>query len=230
MYTETRGGDVPMFRSIGAFLIIGALASCSPSTGGGSGPSVDNGGVTNGGFGGVGNSGAGGAINPGNGGSSNTGGGVVFIPTGGANGTSGAAGKDGGCGGYTRTGEIVPLDIYIMFDQSKSMACPIANGGPEDCSVPCRWNAVKAALISFVQNVGASTIDVGLGYFGTQPSPPGSSCLPKDYVQDVEIGPLSTNAQLIINSLNAHNPLTDTPTLPALQSLPYSRAISASLA
>jgi hypothetical protein len=119
-------------------------------------------------------------------------------------------GVDGGsCGGESLAGEVVPLDIYIMFDQSKSMSCPIATGD--------RWGAVKAALTSFVQNQGASSINVGLGYFGTDQSPPGSSCAPADYQPEVGIGPLSQNAQAIVDSLNGHFPLTDTPTLPAVQ-------------
>ena len=193
----------------GAGLIAASLGACSPSTGNQPG---DNGGSGNpgGGSAGFGGDGAGGGANPNDGGSGNlgTGGsGFVFKDSGSQ---MGAGGKDGGCGGQIYAGEIVPLDIYIMFDQSASMSCSIASG--------TRWDAVKTALTSFVQNQGAATINVGLGYFGTAASPPGSSCLPTDYKPDVEIGPLSTTGPAIVASLNAHNPLTDTPTLPALQS------------
>jgi hypothetical protein len=136
--------------------------------------------------------------------------------TGGTNGTAGAA-EDGGCGEQVYKGEQVPLDIYIMFDQSASMSC--------SAGATNRWDAVKGALSGFVQSPGAATLNVGLGYFGTAASPPGSSCLPSDYKVDVPIGPLSTTAPAIVNSLNAHGPLTDTPTYPALQAA-VSHAIS----
>jgi hypothetical protein len=80
-----------------------------------------------------------------------------------------------------------------------------------------RWNDASAGITSFIQSSGAASIDVGLGYFGTSPSPPGSSCLPADYKADVEIGPVSLTAQAIVASLAAHSPQTDTPTLPALE-------------
>jgi hypothetical protein len=201
-----------MFRSIGAFLVVGgvvqAFAGCGPKSDDGTAtPPLATAGAA--GFG------AGGAVGVGGtdpGGTAGTGGGPIFGSTGGINGTSGTAGapEDGGCGEQSYQGEQVPLDIYIMFDQSASMSCPLAGG--------TRWDAVKNALTSFVQNAGAATISVGLGYFGTAASPPGSSCLPTDYKVDVEIGPLSVTAPLIVNSLSAHSPLTDTPTLPALQS------------
>lgn len=217
-----------MFRTFGAFLVVGAFvqafAACGPKTGDGGDPTPGAAGFS--GFGGGGAAGFGGVpLGGGAGIPAGDTGGMVFFTTGGAAGT-GAGGKqeDGGCGEQSYQGEQVPLDIYIMFDQSKSMACPITSGGPEDCSVPCRWNAVKTALTSFVQNAGATTISVGLGYFGPGPGL-ASTCDPKAYVPDVDIGLLSVTAPLIVNSLGTHNPLTDTPTLPALQAA-VSHAIS----
>jgi hypothetical protein len=205
-----------MFRSIGAFLVLGvvgyAFTACGPkSNDGETTPPLSNAGAS--GFGGGGFGAAvvgGGGVNPG--GTTGTGSGPIFGNTGGLQGTSGNGGapEDGGCGEQGYQGEQVPLDIYIMFDQSASMSCTIGTG--------TRWDAVKAALASFVQNAGATTINVGLGYFGTAASPPGSSCLPSDYRPDVEIGPLAVTGPAIVTSLNAHGPLTDTPTYPALQS------------
>jgi hypothetical protein len=165
---------------------------------------------------GLGGGGAGAVVNGGGGanpgGATGSGSGPIFGSTGGVSGASGAAGapEDGGCGQQEYQGEQVPLDIYIMFDKSASMTCPIAAG--------TRWDAVKAALASFVQNAGAATISVGLGYFGLSASPPGSQCDPKLYVPAVEIGPLAVTAPAIVNSLNVETPVTDTPTYPALQS------------
>lgn len=194
-----------MFRSTGALAVLALLLGCSPSTGGSGSPA--NGGSPNAG----GGTGAGGgspnAGGPSGGFDNGSGGGTLFAPDSGLIGTGGG---DAGCAGVVVQGEQLPLDLYIMFDQSASMSCAI---GSSD-----RWAAVKTALSGFVQNPGATGIAVGLGYFGTAASPPGSSCNPVDYKPDVEISPLSTSAQAIVASLNAHNPLTDTPTLPALQS------------
>lgn len=132
------------------------------------------------------------------------------VGSGGVPGNGGAAGTNGteiDSGTASRS-----TDIYILIDQSASMGCLIGSG-------KSRWSALKSALESFAQaQDAATTISVGLGYFGTAASPPGSSCTPIDYQPDVEIGPLSVTASAIVNSLNNHNPLTDTPTLPALQS------------
>lgn len=134
-------------------------------------------------------------------------GGVMLFAT--DSGLMAATGGDAGCAGVVSKGEELPLDLYIMFDQSASMSCSV---GSSD-----RWTVVKAALGGFVQDPGAAGMEVGLGYFGTAASPPGSSCVPSDYAPDVEISPLATSAQSIVDSLEAHHPLTDTPTLPALQ-------------
>lgn len=132
----------------------------------------------------------------GNGGTANTTGGTPSA-TGGMNGTGGTVDSGAGCGA---------VDIYILIDQSASMSCSAGSSS--------RWDSVKGALTSFVQNAGA-TMNVGIGYFGTAASPPGSSCVQTDYLVDAEIGSTSS---AIVNSLNAHQPFTDTPTLPALQS------------
>src|SRR5262245_12649934 len=134
-----------MFRSIGAFLVVGAIvhsfAACGPKSNDDSTtpPLATAGGA---GIGGVGAGGPNpGGANPG--GSSM--GGLIF-GTGGVAGASGSAGatEDAGCGQQDYQGEQVPLDIYIMFDRSASMTCTTATG--------TRWDAVKAALSSFVQN------------------------------------------------------------------------------
>jgi hypothetical protein len=146
--------------------------------------------------------------------------GPVFGGTSGASGSSGTNGfptglqqriGDTNCYANVSQGEHVPLDLYIMFDQSLSMSCPTASGGT-------RWEAVKAALSSFVQDPGASGIGVGIQYFGLGDIPVLSSCDVAVYVNpDVEIGALPPNAQPIVDSLNRHGPATTTSTGPALQ-------------
>jgi hypothetical protein len=148
------------------------------------------------------------------------------------------------CRAITQKGTQVTVDIFIMFDQSKSMSCAIATppttgtaGAAGAAGAPAtggatgaggatgtttdRWTAVKNALISFLNAPAAAGINVGIQYFGLggQTSPFGtlSSCLATDYqMADVEIAALPGNAQPIIASLNAHTPTTNTPTAPAL--------------
>jgi hypothetical protein len=115
------------------------------------------------------------------------------------------------CYANVSQGEHVPLDLYIMFDQSLSMSCPTASGAT-------RWDAVKSALSSFVQDRAADGIGVGMQYFGLGDIPVLSSCDVADYVNaDVEIAPLPQNAQPILDSLGRHGPATTTSTAPALQ-------------
>jgi hypothetical protein len=91
------------------------------------------------------------------------------------------------------------------------MTCPTASGSS-------RWDAVKAALISFLQDPAANGISVGIQYFGLGSGILASDCTVSLYATpDVEIGPLPGNAQPLVNSLNGHGPATDTPTSVALQ-------------
>lgn len=95
---------------------------------------------------GAGKSGGNGSGGSGNGNPSGEGGG--FIP-----GTSSSGGLGGGsCGATVIQGEQVPLGMYLMIDKSGSMQ-------------GANWNAVKAALKTFVDQPSAAGIGVGLEYF-----------------------------------------------------------------
>lgn len=139
------------------------------------------------------------------------GGGPVFMGSSG-NAGSGITQRIGdSCYANVSQGEHVPLDLYIMFDQSLSMSCQTASGGT-------RWGDVKNALASFVQDPAAGGIGVGIQYFGQGSTPFLSSCNVSDYLNaDVEIAPLPPNAQPILDSLGRHGPGTTTSTAPALQ-------------
>jgi hypothetical protein len=116
------------------------------------------------------------------------------------------------CYANVTQGEHVPLDLYIMFDQSLSMSCETVAGGTT------RWDAVKSALSNFVQDQAAAGIGVGIQYFGQGSVPFLSSCNVADYLNaDVEIAPLPQNSQPILDSLNRHGPGTNTPTAVAVQ-------------
>jgi hypothetical protein len=155
---------------------------------------------------------------------------------------SGGAGVGGGaCAAQKVEAQLLPLDMYIMQDQSGSMSDMVSEGGT-------KWQAVTNALTAFVQQPGLTGISMGIQYFGL---PPGGSqvcpvtcvtdadcgacapcfidiclgaaggtdsCNPSDYAMpEVEIAPLPGVGTAIINSLAQHSPSTSTPTGPALQ-------------
>jgi len=164
-------------------------------------------------------------------------GGTGDIGTGGTRSASttgaGASGSGGACASLEIKTEKVPLDIFIMLDQSGSM---------EDDN---KWGSVTGAIGAFVSLPEVSGIGVGLQYFALPASiscppsctvdadcgtcgpcfqniciPAGSSdsCNPADYATaEVPIAPLPGNAQALIDSMAMHGPSTGTPTKPALQ-------------
>jgi len=81
---------------------------------------------------------------------------------------TGGTTSDGGfqaCAADSTRAQSLPLDMYIMLDQSGSMTDSVAGGGD-------KWTAVTGALNSFVNQPGLAGISVGIQYFGL---PPGSS-------------------------------------------------------
>jgi hypothetical protein len=127
-------------------------------------------------------------------------------PGGGSSGFSGGTGSgdDGGlqlngaCAYSTSKGQEKALDVYIMLDQSLSMAGP-------------KWTGVTNAINSFVMQP-LTGVSVGIQYFALN----GLSCTDTDYATpEVEIAPLPGVASKITASLAAHAPSTVTPTLAA---------------
>jgi hypothetical protein len=175
--------------------------------------------------------------------SSSTGTGGAFTSSSAASG--GSTGAGGGCVGTSFAAEPVPLDIFVMLDQSGSMNLSAGNG-------MSRWESVKAAITSFVQQPATAGIGMGIQYFGLgQPSVAGcyviectsdadcingcgpcnssgvcssqynpdvDSCDPLDYAwADVPIQQLPGVGNFIIGSMTMHAPGTNTPTAPALE-------------
>ena len=113
------------------------------------------------------------------------------------------------CAAMAQRAEGIPVDMYVMFDQSVSMNELV---GTNDS----RWTALVRAFKQFLSKPTTAGIGVGIQYFGLGP-PDQSSCNPDDYANpDVEIAPLPGNATAIKNSLSNHMPTSDTPTVPAL--------------
>jgi hypothetical protein len=148
------------------------------------------------------------------------------LPSGGG-GSGGATGGGGGgssgapsaCGGSTSAckaeryvGVKVPLDIYVMFDQSGSMALT-------DDGQTMRIDAVRSAVEQFLKAPESEGINIGIGYFGQQPLECAcTSCNPADYARPgVQMGVLPAHATAMMQSLKAIKPTGETPTGPAIR-------------
>jgi hypothetical protein len=167
--------------------------------------------------------------------------------------SSGAGGSGGGCAGKALMAMPVPLDIFVMLDQSGSMSTDAGNG-------MSRWQTVKSALTSFTQQPSTAGIGLGLQYFGlpdpsvlgctTMPcaldsdctngcttcgpggvchspyNPDIDTCVAGEYAwAEVPIAPLPGVAGAIFSSLGMHAPGTNTPTAPALEgAIDYAKA------
>jgi hypothetical protein len=148
-------------------------------------------------------------------------------PDAGSDAASGGGGNIGGaCAAAFTQAERLPLDMFIMLDQSGSMA----EGTPQ------KWNAIKSALTRFAQSPESAGFGIGIQYFPLGVAPcagsgfgcscldglcfrtTGGSCSTSDYsVPDVVIAQIPGVAPLMIDSLDAHSPNGGTPTGPALE-------------
>jgi hypothetical protein len=149
----------------------------------------------------------------GKGGSGGSAGTIGFDAAGGTSGSgtvgAGGVGDSGICAADHVTAEAVPVDIFIMLDQSTSMTKEIPGGGNI-------WNALTGAINQFVQSPAAAGIGVGIQYFGLGIAP--ASCDVAQYANpEVPIAPLPGVAGAITASLAAHQPSSFTPTGPALE-------------
>jgi hypothetical protein len=120
------------------------------------------------------------------------------------------------CAGEVATAVPIPLDMFIMLDQSTSMNETLPN------STQTRWQAVTSAIVNFLNTPQATQLGVGIGYFGLPAvggTPGASSCDVNAYATpDVEIGALSdpTVVTALTSSIGRHAPSSFTPTGPAL--------------
>jgi hypothetical protein len=209
-------------------------AVCAASIGACSADSDDDSSFSNSGNGGSGNGSGNGAGDP-----SGSGGETVTVGQG-----TGGSGVGGGCVGTGNTAQKVPLDLFVMLDQSGSMDGITGSG-------ESKWTVVTNAFNAFVAQPETAGIGMGLQYFGLGgaagcPSVPfcmtdvecgacgpcdlqfgvgicagalaSDSCNAADYATaEVPIQPLPGVANAITASLGMHGPSTGTPTLPALQ-------------
>ncbi|MFO0662267.1 MAG: vWA domain-containing protein, partial [Polyangiaceae bacterium] len=82
-------------------------------------------------------------------------------------GSAGTAGQD--CGGTTQTAQKIPLDIYMMLDQSGSMTSEVDPG-------TSKWQAVVTAMTDFWNNTPADGLGIGLQFFSVIKNNAPASC------------------------------------------------------
>jgi Mg-chelatase subunit ChlD len=111
-----------------------------------------------------------------------------------------------GCVGEFYEGESLPLDIYIMFDQSGSML--------NDVGGLTRMAAVQQATREFLREPESAGIGVGIGYFGHQPIGE-TRC--EDALYAAPDVPISIDHEAVIRSLDGREPTGETPTASALR-------------
>ncbi|RYZ09104.1 MAG: VWA domain-containing protein [Myxococcales bacterium] len=110
------------------------------------------------------------------------------------------------CAAQAYEGEAVPLDIYIMFDQSGSML--------NDVGGVTRMEAVQRATSTFLRDQASAEIRVGVGYFGFQPIG-STSCVAEDYASPSVAVTLDHEA--VLSSLGEREPTGETPTGAAIR-------------
>src|SRR6185436_16708357 len=101
-----------------------------------------------------------------------------------------------------------PAAVYFMVDQSAAMSDPLPNGSGT------WWDAVTAGLRDFFRNPAAQNLTVGIQYFPLDGSAP-ASCLSDYTTPEIELAPLSENADALVNSLSRHAPTGARPLTPA---------------
>ena len=120
---------------------------------------------------------------------------------------------DAACAATKETAKLVPLDIFIMMDQSGSMSEKTSSG-------VAKWEAIKSAISTFLGDTGSEGLGVGIGYFPIETGGLFSddSCKISDYQKpEVEIAVLPGAKSPIEASLAKHGPSGGTPTGPALR-------------
>ena len=124
-------------------------------------------------------------------------GGIDFLPQGGNGGTD-------ACALYELTAEVKPVNLYIMFDKSNSMA-----GN--------KWTAAKAGLTAFVEDEAAAGLKVALRFF-PRPADATPACDQQAYkAPTVDFTELPGGAPAIVSAIEAEAPDGfSTPIYPAL--------------
>lgn len=182
-----------MRRFAGVLVLVGAVlghaAGCSGSeddgTGGAAGATAGSAGASQ----------QGGAAGVAGAGASGKAGGVV---------STGGQGGAVGCASDSAKAIQRPIDLYVMLDQSSSMA-------QND-----KWLNVTTALEAFLNNENQTGLGVGLQYFPLFNT--AAQCVASQYAQpEIPIKQLPAAAKELTDSITKHAPVgAETPTRPAL--------------
>jgi len=137
------------------------------------------------------------------------------------------SGRGSECVGSAFEGEVVPLDIYVMFDLSCSMSCSIDHSGccrNNDNPDPLdewRIQPVREAMRAFLTDEASAGISVGLGFFGDHAIDANHDpvvCSVESHTDAaVEIQPLPGAADELTAELDAGEPQGGTPTHLAIE-------------
>jgi hypothetical protein len=135
--------------------------------------------------------------------------------------------NDSDCVGTYFEGEVIPLDIYVMFDLSCSMSCSVDRSGccrDSDNPDPLeewRIQPVRDAMTTFLQDPASAGIGVGLGFFGDHAIDANTDpvvCSVESHTDaTVEIQRLPDAADEIIQELEDGEPQGGTPTHLAIE-------------
>jgi hypothetical protein len=126
------------------------------------------------------------------------------------------------CAAEMMEGEFLPLDMFVMMDQSVSMgdSLPIylIPGGGE------KWEAVREGFASFVGDPGVTGVGMGIAFFGLGNND-ATRCDPETYATaEVPIAPLPGVGPGILAAYDRHAPDGNTPLTPALEgAIAYAR-------
>ncbi len=116
------------------------------------------------------------------------------------------------CQGVSVNAPTTPVNVLILLDRSVSMNDPVDRNVPD---APTRWEAVTAALRSFVNSAQAAQARVGLQFFGLMAQ---DDCSVDKYAAPaVGIAPLEANRAALLNAIDTTRPGSFTPTAPALE-------------
>ncbi len=139
-----------------------ALIACGSTSGGGTRTNDGQGGNSNG-TSGSSNNPSGGSSSPGAGGSNIIGlSGSTGTPGGGAGGVGGAT-----CAATSVSAKLIPLDLYVLMDSSKSMNESTAGGAT-------KWKATTDALKAFFSDAKSDGLSVALKFFPDEQPIPGT--------------------------------------------------------
>lgn len=119
--------------------------------------------------------------------------------------------------------ETSPVNIHIMLDRSVSMLDPARQGDPASGT---RWDAVTAALRTFLGSELVNGAQVSIQFFGLVDG--ADDCQVAKYAAPaVPMAPLEQNRAQLIATIDATRPGSLTPTAPALQgALEYALSVA----